>query len=97
MDTPFELNQNTQTQSLAATGVTSNVTIPAGCLTARVYNAGPSLAYVAAGAAGTAATTAGVPVPPGYVEVFSIAQQAAFAAITSSGTAALSISFGWGT
>jgi hypothetical protein len=96
MDTPFELNPNTQTQVLTAGVASTSITLPAGSLSARVYNAGPNTAYLAAGDTGVAATLTGVPIPPGLVEVFGVAGMKKLAAITLNGTAALSVTSGWG-
>jgi hypothetical protein len=96
MDTPFELNPNTSTQVLTAGVASSSITLPAGCAAVRIYNGGANTAYLAAGDTSIAATTAGVPIPPGLVEVFGVAGMKKLAAITLTGTAALSVSAGWG-
>jgi len=96
MDTPFELNPNTQTQVLTAGVASTSITLPAGCAAVRVYNAGPNTAYLAAGDTSIAALTSNVPIPPGLVEVFGVAGMKKLAGITLTGTAALSISAGWG-
>jgi hypothetical protein len=95
MDTPFELNSNTTTQSSSVTSAGHNFTVPAGAQTARIYNAGPDAAYLKGGIAGVAADNTDLRFPAGLVEVLGVSGAKEISA-KSAGTSDLSISFGWG-
>lgn len=76
---------------------TLNATV-ANNISVRIHNGGPSTVFVEFGGLSTvAATTAtGMPVPVGAIEVINIDQCAYAAAITSSGTASVYFTKGYG-
>lgn len=76
------------TVSLSATGTTSRVQVQTGPASKamRLYNAGTVAVFVVCGDAAATATTAGLPVAPGSVEVLGCAQQ--YIAGITAGTAA---------
>lgn len=91
---PFSITGPTQTLS-AAVG-SSSVSLTAGLRCIRVYNSGANIVFIRIGGAGTTATVADVPVPPGGVEVFSIGNATVIAGITATGTSSVYVTQGEG-
>lgn len=92
--------KQTATTSSAATALTvpgeGGVAATPGARTARVYNAGLVAVFIQFGDSSVVATVAKMPIPPGAVEVFTIAGATYFAAITASSTADVYVTPGRG-
>jgi hypothetical protein len=79
------------TATLAVTQTTGSVAmvvpaaVPLGALNVRIYNAGANVAFIQMGSSSVVATTAKMPIPPGAVEVFSLAGNTHIAAICAGG------------
>lgn len=76
---------------VAATTVSSSVTIPFGvavnAISVRVYNDGPNMAFISIGKGTATASTAGIPIPAGAVEVLGKVASDTFSAVTLLGSA----------
>ena len=79
------------TVAIAASTVSGSVTLPAGAalsgINVRVYNDGPSLAFIKIGAGSATASLTSIPLPAGAVEILSKATNDTFAVVTLSSTA----------
>lgn len=93
------------TVSISATNVTGSVALAGapntGKFQLRIYNAGAATIFFNRGNSSVTATTSNMPLPSGAVEVITIANPANdpvthVAAITSSGTATVYFTVGWG-
>lgn len=90
------------TQTIAATTTSASLTLngPGGSRAVRIYNAGTSTVFlnmIANGTPSVATDTAGLPIPSGGIETFSVSQDiVAIGAICTSGTATVYVTVGEG-
>jgi hypothetical protein len=88
------------TQSLSATTTSSSITFTGESLNDTelyVYNAGTDLVFCRWGVGAQTATTAGLPIPSGTVQIFARNQATVFACRTSTTTATVYVTTGNGT
>jgi hypothetical protein len=84
---PFAAYGIGQTVTVGASTTSTNAPLPIRGGDVRVYNATDAIAFVEfAGSAAPVATSADIPIPPGGVEVFSIAGASHVAVILAAGT-----------
>lgn len=84
------------TVPLTATVVTASATIDKFSNACRVYNAGPSMAFIRFSTGAASALTTDMPLPAGSVETFTKGSADTVAAICAAGTASLYFTNGEG-
>ena len=84
------------TVSLACTNSTGSVSLGTQAEAVRIYNSGSVPVFIKFGTDSATATTSGIPIAPGTVEVFEARRANYVAGITASGTATLYFTIGEG-
>jgi len=84
------------TQSIAATTTSASATVIANQPCVRVYNVGPSIAFVRFTAGASTALVTDMPVAAGAIELFTKGDADTVSAITASGTATIYLTVGEG-